>query len=104
VGAVLALGGLVLLMPHRLRLPRTVTWIAAAVAGLGGTAAGLAAGSAMVCCMFAYVAERGFPFRWLRRGGVADDSETARRLAEASGWHVDVASLAVNVVVGRTSG
>jgi hypothetical protein len=104
VGAILAIGGLVLLMPHRLRLPRAATGIAAAVAGIGGTAAGLAAGSATVCCMFAYVAERGFPFRWLRRGGVADDPEMARRLAEASGWHVDVASLAVNLVVWAYAG
>jgi hypothetical protein len=35
---------------------------------------------------------------------VADDPEMARRLAEASGWHVDVASLAVNLVVWAYAG
>ena len=41
-GVVLALGGLVLLMPHRIRLPGMATGIAAVVAGVGGTAAGIA--------------------------------------------------------------
>jgi hypothetical protein len=98
-GAVLALGGLVLLMPHRIRLPRVATWIAAAVAGVGGTAAGLAAGTATACCMFAYIEGRGFPFLWLQRGGVADDPEVARRLAAADSWGVDVSALMMNAIV-----
>ena len=104
VGAVLALGGLALLLPHRLRLPHVATWIAAAVAAIGGTAAGLTAGSTAVCCMFAYVEGRGFPFRWLWRGGVADDPAVAQPLALSSGWDVDVASLAVGVVVWAHAG
>jgi hypothetical protein len=98
-GAVLALGGLVLLMPHRIRLPRVATGIAAAVAGVGGTAAGLAVGTATTCCMFAYIEGRGFPFRWLQRGGVADDPEVARRLAATDSWGVDVSTLTINAIV-----
>jgi hypothetical protein len=99
VGAVLAVGGLVLLMPHRLPLPPLVTTAAAVGTALAGTAAGLAAGTARVCCMYGYVAERGFPLRWQARGAIADDPETARRLAEGSGWQVDVAALAANLFV-----
>jgi len=98
-GIVLALGGLVLLMPHRIHLPGPATGIAAAIAAVVGTAAGIAASTATVCCMFAYVVERGFPFRWLRRGAVADDPEVARRLAATDSWHVDVAGLTMNVIV-----
>jgi hypothetical protein len=49
--------------------------------------------------MFAYVVDRGFPFRWLQRGGVADDPEVARRLAATDSWHVDVSGLALNLFV-----
>ena len=104
VGAVLALGGLVLLMPHRIHLPGRTTALAAAAAGIAGTAAGVAGKTAHVCCMFAYIVERGYPFRWLTRGGVADDPEVARRLAATDGWHVDVASLAANLVVWAYAG
>ena len=99
VGVVLTLGGLVLLMPHRLPLPPLTTAAVAAGTALAGTAAGLAAGAGRVCCMYAYVSERGFPLRWLARGGVADDPDTARRLAGTAGWHVDVAALAANLFV-----
>ncbi|MCA2218648.1 hypothetical protein [Jidongwangia harbinensis] len=99
VGVVLALGGLVLLMPHRLPLPPLATTAAAAGTALAGTAAGLAAGTTRVCCMYGYVAERGFPLRWQARGAIADDPDTARRLAEDSGWHVDLAALAANLFV-----
>jgi hypothetical protein len=104
VGVVLAAGGLILLMPHRIRLPRTAAWITAAVTGVAGSAAGVLASSAYLCCMFAYVVQRGFPFRWLSRSGVADDPDTARRLAGADGWHADVPTLAMNVLVWAYAG
>jgi hypothetical protein len=99
VGAVLAAGGLVLLMPHRIRLPGPLTVGAATVAALAGTAAGLAAAAGSTCCMFAYVVQRGWPFGWASRGGVADDPDTARRLAGSTGWHVDAISLAADLLV-----
>lgn len=98
-GVVLALGGLVLLMPHRIRLPGAVTGIAAVATAVVGTAAGIAAGATTVCCTYAYVVDRGFPFHWLQRGAVADDPEVARRLAATDSWHVDVAGLTMNVIV-----
>jgi hypothetical protein len=99
VGAVLAAGGLVLLMPHRIRLPRLVTALVMSGFALAGTAAGLLVESSRECCMFAYVSERGWPFHWVSRGGVADDPETAFRLAQSSGWSADVVSLAANLLV-----
>lgn len=97
-GLILALGGLVLLMPHRIHLPRAA-WLTAAVAGLGGTAAGIVSGTANIYGSFAYVVDRGFPFHFLQRGAVADDPEVARRLAATDSWQVDVAALAGNVLV-----
>lgn len=97
-GVVLALGGLILLMPHRIHLPRAA-WLTAAGAGVAGTAAGIASSTANVYGMFAYVVDRGFPFRFLQRGGVADDPEVARRLAATDSWQVDVAALTINVLV-----
>jgi hypothetical protein len=91
-GLVLAAGGLVLLMPHRVRLP-AVTLVAAGAAALAGTVAGLVAGAAQTAGMYAYVVARGYPFHWVQRGAVADDPDTARRLAEQTGWQVDVPSL-----------
>jgi hypothetical protein len=99
VGAVLVAGGLVLLLPHHIELPPLATTIAAGVAALAGTAAGLAGSSARVCCMFAYVVERGWPYPWLRRGGVAEDPDTARRLAQADRWNVDVTSLVTSLLL-----
>src|SRR3954468_4949671 len=64
VGAVLAAGGLVLLMPHRLRLPGLLTAAAATLAALVGAAAGLLAATASTCCTYAYVVQRGWPFGW----------------------------------------
>jgi len=98
-GVVLALGGLVLLMPHRIRLPGPATGIAAVVAGVGGTVAGIAVNTALACCMFAYVEDRGFPYFWLHRGGVADDPAVAQRLASTASWHVDVAVLTLNLLL-----
>jgi hypothetical protein len=103
-GTVLAAGGLVLLMPHRLRLPGALTAGAAALAALVGTAGGLAAGSAQVCCAFAYVVQHGWPFRWLDRGAVAGDAATARRLAHSAAWHVDAVPLVADLAVWAYAG
>jgi hypothetical protein len=99
VGVVLALGGLVLLMPHRLPLPTLTTAAVSVGTALVGTAAGLAVGAGRECCLFAYVSERGFPLRWLTRGGVADDPATARQLAATADWHVDIPALTANLFV-----
>lgn len=104
VGVVLALGGLVLLLPHRLRLPRLRTGLVAGVSALAGTGAGLAASTATTCCRYAYVAERGFPFRWVARGAAGDDPDVARRLAESAGWQVDAVALGVNLLVWAYAG
>jgi hypothetical protein len=104
VGAVLAAGGLVLLMPHRIRLPGRLTAGGAGVVALAGTAAGLLTGAASTCCAYAYVMQRGWPFPWLNRGGLADDAATARRLADSSGWHVDAISLAADLLVFAYAG
>jgi hypothetical protein len=99
VGAVLAAGGLVLLMPHRIRLPRRLTAIAMSGFALAGTAAGLTVESSRQCCEFAYITERGWPFHWASRGGLADDPETAMRLARSSAWSADLVSLAADLLI-----
>lgn len=99
VGVVFALGGLVLLMPHRIPLPPLATTAASVGTAVAGTSAGLIAGQAHACCMYAYVAERGFPLRWVARGAIADEPQTARRLAETAEWQVDVTALAGNALV-----
>ena len=99
VGAVLAAGGLVLLLPHRIELPPLVTAVAAGVTALAGTAAGLASSSAQTCCDFAYIVDRGWPFHWVQRGALASDPDTARRLAQAGNWQVDALSLMTNLVL-----
>jgi hypothetical protein len=98
VGAVYAAGGLVLLMPHRIRLPGLVTTSSAAGAALAGTVAGLVAGSAQLCCAFVYAMARGWPFHWVQRGAVADDSATAQRLAFGADWHLDAVGLTGNLL------
>jgi hypothetical protein len=103
VSLVLAAGGLVLLMPHRITLPRRVTGLATAGAALAGTFAGLAA-TASQGSTIAYVVARGWPFHWLRRGGVADDPETARRIALATDWQVDGVALAADLLVWAYAG
>lgn len=104
VGAVVAAGGLVLLMPHRVRLPHALAWPVAGGAGVLGTAAGVLSVTTYLCCMFVYGEGRGFPFRWLTRGAEADDPAAARRLAAGAGWDVDVASLLVNAFVWAYAG
>jgi hypothetical protein len=93
-GVVYAAGGLVLLMPHRIRLAGRPTTAAAGGAGLAGTVAGLGAVATQACCAFVYATARGFPFHWLQRGAIADDPDTARRLALGADWHADWVALA----------
>ncbi|BFU42363.1 hypothetical protein [Krasilnikovia sp. MM14-A1004] len=102
IGLVLTAGGLVLLMPHRARLPVAPTAIAAAAAGLVGTAAGMAISASQTwggTYGYGYQTTRGWPFRWLARGALADDPATAERVADAQSWQVDVLSLAANLLV-----
>jgi hypothetical protein len=94
VGLVLAAGGLVLLMPHRVWLPGRTTTGAAAGAALAGTAVSLVVSATQVCCAFVYATARGWPFHWIERGAIAADPGTAERLALGANWHVDVIALA----------
>jgi hypothetical protein len=93
VGCVLVAGGVILLMPHRVRLPRRTTAVMTTLAALGGAVAGLTA-ERTTWSGYAYIADRGWPFRWAQRGAFADDAETARRLAEGADWHIDLVALA----------
>jgi hypothetical protein len=104
IGVVLVAGGLVLLMPHRIALPRAVTAVVVTLAALIGTGAGLAAADRQVCCRFAYVEDRGWPVEWVQRGAAADDPDAARRLAESADWTVDVFSLAADLVLWAYAG
>jgi hypothetical protein len=99
VGVIFAAGGLVLLMPHRIRLPGLVTGGAAAGAALAGTAAGLVASSTQACCSYVYSVARGWPFHWLERGAIAGDADNARRLALGSNWHPDGIALAGDLLL-----
>jgi hypothetical protein len=93
VGCVLVAGGVILLMPHRVRLPRRATAVVMTVAALVGTVAGLD-GEQTTWSGYAYIADRGWPFHWAQRGAIANDAETARRLTESADWHVDLVALA----------
>lgn len=93
VGCVFAAGGVVLLMPHRIRLPRRATSVVMTAAALGGTVIGLAGGRTS-WSGYAYIADRGWPFHWAQRGAIANDVETARRLTDSADWHVDLVALA----------
>jgi hypothetical protein len=104
VGVILALGGLVLLMPHRIQLPGRLTLGGAAAVALAGTAAGLLMVAASACCTFAYVVQRGWPFAWLDKGAWADDASTARLVANSAEWHVDAVSLAADLLVFAYAG
>ncbi|MFI5496504.1 hypothetical protein [Actinoplanes sp. NPDC051859] len=98
VGAVLAAGGLVLLMPHRVPLPALPTAATSAGSALVGALAGLLHETTRTGGMWAYVARRGWPYEWLNRGAVADDPQTARALAEQASWQVDAVNLAATVL------
>ncbi|MFI5889331.1 hypothetical protein ACIA5D_04335 [Actinoplanes sp. NPDC051513] len=104
VGLVLAAAGLVLLMPHRIRLPRLVTTIVMTMVAIAGTAAGLAALTERTCCAYAYVLDRGFPFAWAQRAGVGADPATAERLAGSATWTVDLVSLAASLLLWAYAG
>ncbi|MBM2622562.1 hypothetical protein JIG36_44375 [Actinoplanes sp. LDG1-06] len=99
VGTVLSVGGLILLMPHRVRLPRKTTAVVMTGFALAGTAAGLLVARSQTCCMFAYITDRGWPFHWAQRGAVADDPETAFRVAQSASWTFDLLSLAANLLL-----
>ncbi|XVV12011.1 hypothetical protein ACQP2X_45545 [Actinoplanes sp. CA-131856] len=104
IGSVLAAGGLVLLMPHRVRLPGRVTAIVMGLCALAGTAAGLAASKSQMCCDVAFIVDRGWPFSWASRGAVADDSETAVRLAASADWTVNFLSLFADLLLFSYAG
>jgi len=97
VGVVLAAGGLVLLMPHRVRLPGRATAAATIAAALGGTLAGVIAESTQLGGMWAYMASRGWPSAWVSRAGLGGDAATARQVAEQSAWQVDAVNLAADL-------
>jgi hypothetical protein len=98
VGVVLATGGLILLMPHRVQLPRRWTAGTMALTALAGTAAGLVSAAEQECCMFAYATARGFPFRWIGRGAEAVTPEAARNLARAADWRIDAISMTADLL------
>jgi hypothetical protein len=98
VGFVLAAGGLVLLMPHRFRLPRVAGVAGAVVGAVVGTGLGLAAHTTQVCCAFAHVDSRGFPLSLMQRGAIAETPETARNLALAANWQLDGVALATDLL------
>jgi hypothetical protein len=104
-GAALAGGGLVLLLWRRVPLSGRLALAAAGLAGLAGTAAGLAVRSAALCCMFSYGEGRGWPYTWLGRGAVADSPGEARRLAGAEDWAMtSVTALVADVAVWAYTG
>ncbi|BBH64736.1 hypothetical protein ACTI_14210 [Actinoplanes sp. OR16] len=99
VGVTPVLGGLMVLFWDRLRIRSP--WVApvAVAAGLAGAVAGLAVHRVSTGGMFAWIEYRGWPFEWLSRGGLGDDFDEARRIAEASGWSAEPLRLAVDVVL-----
>jgi hypothetical protein len=99
IGVVLATGALVLLMPHRIQLPKLATTVAVVGGGVGGTLAGLLGGTGQTCCAFAYVESKGWPFTWAQRGAEAADPGTAFRLAQTADWHVDLVALSGNLLL-----
>ncbi|GID94491.1 hypothetical protein Adi01nite_39030 [Amorphoplanes digitatis] len=97
VGVVLAAGGLVLLMPHRVALPGRATAAATAGAAVGGTLAGGLVTGVSVGGAFAYLVSRGWPFAWLSRGGVGDDRAAAEEAANRANWHIDAVNLVADL-------
>jgi hypothetical protein len=103
VGIVLVAGGLVLLMPHRITLPRRITGLTAVGTAIAGTAASLVVTVTQTNSL-AYVFERGWPFHWLQRGGIADDPDTARRIAQAADWQIDGVALGGDLLLWAYTG
>ncbi|MFF5293945.1 hypothetical protein [Paractinoplanes globisporus] len=103
VGVVFAAAGLVLLMPHRIRLPRLIATIVMTMVAIAGTAAGLAVDNERAGS-YAYVIERGFPFTWVQRYAVADNPVDAERLARAAHWTVDLVSLGTSLLFWAYAG
>ena len=99
VGTVLAAGGLVLLMPHRIRLPRVVTAAVTAGFALAGTAAGLLVERSQAYGPNTYVIDRGFPFHWVQRGAVAVDTDTAHTIARSASRTIDLLSMTANLLI-----
>jgi len=97
VGVVLAGGGLVLLMPHRVPLPARATAAATVGAAVAGTLAGTITESTQLGGRYAYLASRGWPSAWVSRGGTGGDPATARQVAEQSGWQIDAVNLAADL-------
>jgi hypothetical protein len=104
VGLVFVLGGLVLLMPHRISLPGRLTSGTALGVATAGSVAGLVVSTAQGCCAYVYAMARGFPFDWLQREGAAGDPGTAKRLALGSEWHVNAVGLAGDLVFWAYAG
>lgn len=103
VGCVLVAGGVILLMPHRIKLPRRATAVVMTLAALVGAVAGLAV-RRTTWSGYAWFDERGWPFRWAQRGAIADDADTARRLTEGADWHIDLIALAGTLLVFAYAG
>jgi hypothetical protein len=104
VGVVLSAGALVLLMPHRIQLPRPATLVAVLGGALLGTVAGLLAKTEQACCSYAYLTDRGWPFHWAAQGAFAADAATAHRLAQDANWQVNVVSLGANLLLWSYAG
>jgi hypothetical protein len=104
VGLVLSAGALVLLMPHRIRLPRRATTIAVLGAGLAGTVGGLFAETEQTCCAYRYLTNRGWPFHWVERGAVAGDPDTAFRLAQDADWQLNLLSMSADALLWAYAG
>ena len=104
VGSVIALGSLVLLMPHRFELPGRLTAAVAAGAALIGTAASLLHSAVTTGGMYVYVTWRGWPFGWLYQGAAASDLTTAERLAATAGRNLDVIPLVADLLVWAYAG
>ena len=98
IGLVLVLGSLVMLMPHRVPLPRRATALAVAGVALLGTLGGLAVKSSQEACMFCYLVYRGWPFTWATRGGVADDPDTPKPIATTANRDVDLIHVAADLL------
>ncbi|MET8146932.1 hypothetical protein ACIBSW_03930 [Actinoplanes sp. NPDC049668] len=97
VGLVLATGGLVLLMPHRVALPGRATAAATAGAAVGGTLAGCLVTGVSVGGAYAYLISRGWPFAWLSRGGVGADPAAAQAAADRTNWRIDAVNLVADL-------